>query len=232
MTVDAGHGRARRRCCGSASSTAAQPQRATRADPTTLNDVYFRVGGPHVGKADVQPRGQQRRRAHRPHLGLAGGPRRRRLGRLDGQHRPQRRRRQRRRRHRDRPLRRALPAVQRHLERRARPDRVLPERAAVRPARTRRRGSTTASSAGPPTRWPTRSGPTSCGAAGRYIFTNVDPTIHASRGFEVPVTPGVRLHHVLTVNLSAGTIDHVVNDTGAPVDNSNTGTPSYVAEYP
>ena len=67
---------------------------------------------------------------------------------------------------------------------------------------------------------------------GAYIFTNVDPTIHATRGFEVPVTPGVRLHHVLTVNLSAGTIDHVVNDTGAPVDNSNTGTPSYVAEYP
>jgi hypothetical protein len=67
---------------------------------------------------------------------------------------------------------------------------------------------------------------------GAYVYFNVDPTIHASRGFEVPVTPGVRLHHVLTVNLSAGTIDHVVNDTGAPVDNSNTGTPSYVAEYP
>jgi len=67
---------------------------------------------------------------------------------------------------------------------------------------------------------------------GAYVFFNVDPSIHASRGFEVPVTPGVRLHHVLTVNLSAGTIDHVVNDTGAPVDNSNTGTPSFVAEYP
>ncbi|MFL6130272.1 MAG: hypothetical protein ACJ73E_14555 [Mycobacteriales bacterium] len=67
---------------------------------------------------------------------------------------------------------------------------------------------------------------------GAYIFTNVDPTIHASHGFEVPVTPGVRLHHVLTVNLSAGTIDHVVNDTGAPVDNSNTGQPSFVVEYP
>jgi hypothetical protein len=67
---------------------------------------------------------------------------------------------------------------------------------------------------------------------GSYIFTNVDPTIHATRGFEVPVTPGVRLHHVMTVNLSAGTIDHVVNDTGAPVDNSNTGRPSFVAEFP
>jgi hypothetical protein len=67
---------------------------------------------------------------------------------------------------------------------------------------------------------------------GAYIYTNVDPSIHASRGFEVPVTPGVRLHHVLTANLGAGTIDHVVNDTGSAVDDSNTGTPSYVAEYP
>jgi hypothetical protein len=67
---------------------------------------------------------------------------------------------------------------------------------------------------------------------GSYIFTNVDPTIHAARGFEVPVTPGVRLHHIMTVNLSAGTIDHVVNDTGGPVDNSNTGRPSYVVEFP
>ena len=67
---------------------------------------------------------------------------------------------------------------------------------------------------------------------GSYIFTNVDPTIHATRGFEVPVTPGVQLHHIMTVNLSAGTIDHVVNDTGAPVDNSNTGQPSFVVEFP
>jgi hypothetical protein len=67
---------------------------------------------------------------------------------------------------------------------------------------------------------------------GAYVFFTVDPTIHATRGFEVPVRYGVRLHHVLTVNLSAGTIDHVVNDTGAPVDNSNTGTPSFVAEFP
>jgi hypothetical protein len=67
---------------------------------------------------------------------------------------------------------------------------------------------------------------------GSYIFTNVDPTIHATRGFEVPVTPGVLLHHIMTVNLSAGTIDHVVNDTGAPVDNSNTGQPSFVVEFP
>jgi len=67
---------------------------------------------------------------------------------------------------------------------------------------------------------------------GAYIFTNVDPTIHASHGFEVPVTPGVTLHHVMTVNLSAGTVDHVVNDTGAPVDSSASGVPSYVTSFP
>jgi hypothetical protein len=69
---------------------------------------------------------------------------------------------------------------------------------------------------------------------GSYIFTNVDPTLHAAHGFEVPVTPGVRLHHLLTVSLNnAGTIDHVVNDTGAPVEpGPNGSTTSYVVSYP
>ena len=54
---------------------------------------------------------------------------------------------------------------------------------------------------------------------GAYIYTNVNPTLHATHGFEVPVTPGVRLHDLLTVSLNnAGTIDHIVNDAGAPVD--------------
>jgi len=60
----------------------------------------------------------------------------------------------------------------------------------------------------------------------------VDPTIHAARGFEVPVTDGVRLHHVMTVNLGAGTIDHVVNDTGEPATTDDIGVPSYVVEFP
>jgi len=67
---------------------------------------------------------------------------------------------------------------------------------------------------------------------GSYIFTNVDPSIHATHGFEVPVTPGVRMHDLLTVNLGAGTIDHVVNDTGAPVTTAAVGVPSTVASYP
>lgn len=66
---------------------------------------------------------------------------------------------------------------------------------------------------------------------GSYVYNNVDPTIHATRGFEVPVTPGVRLHSLLTVNLGAGTLDHVVNDTGAPVSTDAVGVPSYVADF-
>ncbi|CAN7151924.1 adenylyl cyclase [Arthrobacter sp. LjRoot14] len=67
---------------------------------------------------------------------------------------------------------------------------------------------------------------------GSYVYNNVDPTIHATRGFEVPVTPGVKLHGLLTVNLGAGTLDHVVNDTGAPVSTDAVGVPSYVANFP
>jgi hypothetical protein len=66
---------------------------------------------------------------------------------------------------------------------------------------------------------------------GAYVYTNVDPTIHATRGFEVPVTPGVRLHDIMTVQLGAGTIDHVVNDTGAPVNGDAIGVPSYVTTF-
>ncbi|MFF1883042.1 adenylyl cyclase [Pseudarthrobacter sp. NPDC058196] len=66
---------------------------------------------------------------------------------------------------------------------------------------------------------------------GSYVYTNVDPTIHATRGFEVPATPGVKLHSLLTVNLGAGTLDHVVNDTGAPVSTNAVGVPSYVADF-
>jgi hypothetical protein len=66
---------------------------------------------------------------------------------------------------------------------------------------------------------------------GSYCFFNVDPTIHVSRAFEVPVTPGVKLHDILSLSITNhGTIDHVVNDFGPPTD-ANT-TPSYVVSYP
>jgi hypothetical protein len=36
----------------------------------------------------------------------------------------------------------------------------------------------------------------------------------------------------MTVNLGAGTIDHVVNDTGGAVTTDEIGVPQYVVEYP
>ncbi|MFQ6170440.1 glycosyl hydrolase family 28-related protein [Oryzobacter sp. R7] len=67
---------------------------------------------------------------------------------------------------------------------------------------------------------------------GSYVYNRNDPTIVTQHGFQVPTTEGVRLHHVLTVNLGAGTIRHVVNDTGGQVDTDAVGVPQYVAEYP
>ena len=67
---------------------------------------------------------------------------------------------------------------------------------------------------------------------GVYVFNRNDPSIHTENGFEVPVSPDVRLHHVMTVNLSAGTIDHVVNGVGGPADTTRVGQPVYVVDYP
>ncbi len=68
---------------------------------------------------------------------------------------------------------------------------------------------------------------------GSYIFTNVNPDIHVSHAFEVPDTPGVQLHDLLTINLSGpGTIDHVINGTGGPVSSANPDVASQVVNYP
>jgi hypothetical protein len=68
---------------------------------------------------------------------------------------------------------------------------------------------------------------------GSYIFTNVNPSIHVSRSFEVPNTPGVQMNDLLTINLSGpGTIDHVINDTGGPVSSANPDVASQVVSYP
>ena len=67
---------------------------------------------------------------------------------------------------------------------------------------------------------------------GSYIYTNVDPTLHATNAFEVPDTPGVKMNDLLTVSLNAaGTIDHVINGVGAPVTPTHQG-PTYVVSYP
>jgi hypothetical protein len=66
---------------------------------------------------------------------------------------------------------------------------------------------------------------------GSYCYFNQGVDIHASRAFEVPVKPGVKLHDILTVFLNgSGGIDHVVNDTGAAVNNTNQVT--NIVSYP
>ena len=201
------------------------------ADPTTLNDVYFRVGGPHVGKADVSLEVNSDDvlidhawvwRADHGVPGSVGWDVN--TGRtgvvVNGDDVT------------------ATGLFVEHYQQYnviwtgERGRTVFFQNELPYDPPSQAAYSTTGCSAGPRTRWTTGCGRTSCGAAGRTSTSTSTRRIHASRGFEVPVRPGVRLHHVLTVNLGAGTIDHVVNDTGAPVDNSNTGTPSYVVDYP
>jgi hypothetical protein len=67
---------------------------------------------------------------------------------------------------------------------------------------------------------------------GVYVFNRNNPSIHTENGFEVPERPGVRLHHVMTVNLGAGTIDHVVNGVGGPADTTRIGAPVYIVDHP
>jgi hypothetical protein len=67
---------------------------------------------------------------------------------------------------------------------------------------------------------------------GSYIFTNVNPTLHATNAFEVPNRPGITMHDLLTVSLNhAGTIDHVINGVGAAVTPDIQG-PATVVSYP
>ncbi|MEO3812207.1 discoidin domain-containing protein [Sphaerisporangium sp. B11E5] len=67
---------------------------------------------------------------------------------------------------------------------------------------------------------------------GAYCYFNVDPSVVAERGFEAPVTSGVRFHDLLTVSLGGnGTIAHVINDTGGPAQGTAT-VPVNIVNYP
>jgi hypothetical protein len=67
---------------------------------------------------------------------------------------------------------------------------------------------------------------------GSYCFFNVDPSIHADRGFEVPTVAGVRFHDLLTVSLGGnGVIDHVINNTGGPAQGTAT-VPVNIVSFP
>ncbi len=67
---------------------------------------------------------------------------------------------------------------------------------------------------------------------GSYCYFSADPSIHADHGIETPVNAGVRFHDLLTVSLGGvGTIDHVINTTGAAATGTAT-VPVNVVSYP
>ncbi|MFJ3906820.1 discoidin domain-containing protein [Streptomyces sp. NPDC090025] len=67
---------------------------------------------------------------------------------------------------------------------------------------------------------------------GSYCFYNVDPTIRQEHGFRAPVRPGVRFHSLLVISLGGkGQYNHVINDVGAPTSGTDT-VPSMVVNYP
>ena len=67
---------------------------------------------------------------------------------------------------------------------------------------------------------------------GSYVYFNVDPTIIVDHSFEVPNTPGVLFHNLLTVSLGgAGTIMNVINNVGGPAQGTTT-IPVTVISYP
>ncbi|SER45425.1 Chitobiase/beta-hexosaminidase C-terminal domain-containing protein [Lentzea xinjiangensis] len=66
---------------------------------------------------------------------------------------------------------------------------------------------------------------------GSYCFFNVNPSVRAENAFEVPNRSGVRLHNLLTVSLNyQGTITHVVNNVGGVTPPGT--VPVNVVSYP
>ncbi|MET9549126.1 discoidin domain-containing protein [Streptomyces sp. NPDC006627] len=69
---------------------------------------------------------------------------------------------------------------------------------------------------------------------GSYCNYNVDPSIRQDHGFKAPVKPGVKFHSLLVVSLGGqGHYNHVINNTGASTEPGGTSTvPSTVVSYP
>ncbi|EME62669.1 chitobiase/beta-hexosaminidase C-terminal domain-containing protein [Amycolatopsis decaplanina] len=66
---------------------------------------------------------------------------------------------------------------------------------------------------------------------GSYCFFNDNPSVNLHHAFEVPNRSGVRFHNMVTVSLNyKGTITHVINDAGAVTPPGT--TPSNLVSYP
>ncbi|MFJ6214749.1 discoidin domain-containing protein [Streptomyces sp. NPDC092296] len=67
---------------------------------------------------------------------------------------------------------------------------------------------------------------------GSYCNFTSDTSIRMDHGFEVPNKPGVKLHDALVISLGGnGQYNHVVNNTGGPTSGTST-MPSQVVNYP
>ncbi|MET8080306.1 discoidin domain-containing protein [Streptomyces sp. NPDC005303] len=67
---------------------------------------------------------------------------------------------------------------------------------------------------------------------GSYCNYTSDPSIVQRHGFQVPVRSGVKMHDLLVISLGGkGQYAHVVNDTGAPTSGTDT-VPSKVTQFP
>ncbi|WP_405009865.1 ricin-type beta-trefoil lectin domain protein [Kitasatospora sp. NBC_01539] len=66
---------------------------------------------------------------------------------------------------------------------------------------------------------------------GSYAYFNVNPSVVEDHSFEAPQTSGVKFHDMVTVVLGgAGTISHIINGTGATVTPSS--NVAYLTTYP
>ncbi len=57
---------------------------------------------------------------------------------------------------------------------------------------------------------------------GSYAYFNVNPAVVEAHSFEVPNTPGVKFHDMVTVSLGGtGTISHVINNSGGTANSAS-----------
>ncbi|MFJ2157087.1 MULTISPECIES: discoidin domain-containing protein [unclassified Streptomyces] len=67
---------------------------------------------------------------------------------------------------------------------------------------------------------------------GSYCNFTSDPSIVQAHGFQVPVKTGIKLHDILVISLGGkGQYAHVVNNTGAPTSGTDT-VPSKITSFP
>jgi hypothetical protein len=68
-------------------------------------------------------------------------------------------------------------------------------------------------------------------AMGSYAFFQNNPAVHSANGFQAPTNGGVKFHNIFTISLASGTIDHVVNNIGAAAT-ADAVVPRTVTNFP